>query len=141
VKRPPWDIGPEEVVDLDISAEERELLRQGLHQWGGPARPTDAIAGVIGFPSMDAMHVAKRPIMERLRAGQPLTKRDWERALVAVEIVFASYCYGAAGDWEIVSGWDDDRTLRVLRRIQRKLGGFRAPPRRRLPRGRRERDG
>ncbi|MBA3261089.1 MAG: hypothetical protein H0T69_01170 [Thermoleophilaceae bacterium] len=83
------------------------------------------------------MHVDKKPIMERLRAGQALAKRDWERALVAIEIVFASSFYGAAGDWEIVSGWDDDRTLRVLRGIQRKLAGFRAPPRRRVPRSRR----
>jgi hypothetical protein len=130
VKRPPWEIRPDEVVDVDLSAEERELLWQGLHQWGGPTRPTDAIASVIGFPSVDAMHVEKKPIMERLRAGQPLSKRDWERALVAIEIVFASSYYGAAGDWEIVSTWDDDRTLRVLRGIQRKLAGFRARPRR-----------
>jgi hypothetical protein len=40
------------------------------------------------------MHVEKKPIMERLSAGQPLSKRDWERALVAIEIAFASSYYG-----------------------------------------------
>jgi hypothetical protein len=131
VKRPPWKIQPNEVVDVDRSVEERELLWQGLHQWGGPTRPTDAIARVIGFPSVEAMHVEKKPIMERLRDGQPLIKRDWDRVLVAVEIVFASSYYGAGGDWEAVSTWDDHRTLQVLRGIQRKLAGFRAPPRHR----------
>jgi hypothetical protein len=133
VKRPPWEIRPDELVDVDLSSDERELLWQGLHQWGGPTRPTDAIARVIGFSSVDAMHVEKKQIMEWLRAGQPLSKRDWERALVAVEIVFASSYCGAAGDWEIVTTWDDNRTLHVLRGIQRKLAGFRAPPRRWTP--------
>jgi hypothetical protein len=131
--RPPWEIRPDELVDPGLSTEERELLWQGLHQWGGPTRPTDAVARVIGFSSVDVMHAEKRPIIDRLKEGQPLVKRDWERALVATEIVFASYFYGAAGDWEIVTGWDDDRTLRVLRGIQRKLGGFRAPPRHKRP--------
>jgi hypothetical protein len=134
VKRPPWEIGPDEIVEFDFSAEERELLWQGLHQWGGPTRPTDGIARVIGFPSVEALHADSRAIREELRAGRPLTKRDWERALVATEIVFASNYYGAAGDWEAVSAWDDARTLRVLRAIQRKMAGFRAPPRQRHPR-------
>ena len=130
LKRPPWEIGPEEVIDPRLSVEERELLWQGLLQWGGPTRPTDAIARVIGFSSVDGMFDEMKPIQEGLKGGRPLAKRDWERALVATEIVFASNYYGAAGDWEIVTGWDDERTLRVLRGIQRKLAGFRAPPRR-----------
>ncbi len=134
MERPPWEIGPDEVVDLRLSVEERELLWEGLHQWGGPTRPTDAVARVIGFSSINGMHAEKKPIQGLLKAGQPLTKRDWERALVATEIVFASNYYGAAGDWEIASGWDDARTLRVLRGIQRKLAGFRSPPHRRVPR-------
>ncbi len=140
MERPPWEIEPDEVVDLDLSAEERDLLWEGLHQWGGPTRATDAVARVIGFQTVDAMYVEKELIMEHLRAGQALTKRDLERALISIEIVFASSYYGAAGDWEIVTPWDDDRTLRVLRGIQRKLAGFRAAPRFTVPR-RRSREG
>ena len=129
----PWEIAPDEVVDPNLSVEERELLWEGLRQWGGPTRPTDAVARVIGFSSVDGMHAESKPLQGCLKAGEPLTKRDWERALVATEIVFASNYYGAAGDWEVVTGWDDDRTLRVLRGIQRKLAGFRAPSRRTAP--------
>lgn len=131
VTRPPWEIGDDEIVDRGLSIEERELLWEGLHQWGGPARPTDALARVLGFSSADRMHREMDPIRERLKAGEPLTKHDWERALVATEICFASNFYGAGNTWEIASGWDDERTLRVLRAIQGKLAGFRAPPRHR----------
>jgi hypothetical protein len=86
----PWEIGPDEVIDPGLSVEERELLWQGLQQWGGPTRPTDAVARVMGFSNVDRMHEEMEPIRERLKAGQPLPKRDWERALVATEIVFAS---------------------------------------------------
>jgi hypothetical protein len=80
-----------------------------------------------------------KPIKEHLRARQALTKHDWERALIALEIVFANSYYGAAPHWEIVSDWDDDRTLRVLRGIQRKVTpmGFRAAAHRTVPRPRR----
>ena len=71
-----------------------------------------------------------RRIRRALRDGSPLSKRDWQRALVATEIVLASSFYGAAGDWEIVAaGWDDQRTLETLRRLQRRLVGLRAAPR------------
>ena len=59
-----------------------------------------------------------------------MSKRDWARALVATEIGFASSYYGARTDWEIVTGWSDERTLSVLRNLQRTLAGLRAPPRR-----------
>ena len=103
---------------------------QGLHQWGGPTRPTDAVAQVIGFADVETMQSDARRIRRALRDESPLSKRDWQRALVATEIVLASSFYGAAGDWEIVAaGWDDQRTLGTLRRLQRRLAGLRAAPR------------
>jgi hypothetical protein len=94
-----------------------------------PTRPTDALAQVIGFADVSAMFKEGRRIRADLKSGDALCKRDWQRALVAVEIVWASSVYGAAGDWEIVSTWCDEKTLRVLRRLQSKLAGLRQPPR------------
>lgn len=86
---------------------------------------------MIGFDDVETMHSEGRRIRGLLRRDEPLCKLDWQRALVAVEIVWASNFYGAANDWEAVAGiWDDERTLHTLRSIQRKLAGFRAPPRR-----------
>ena len=75
------------------------------------------------------MYRESRGIRRLLDDGSDLTKRDLQRALIATEIVWASNYYGAGNDWEIVA-WDDERTLRTLRQIQRKLAGLRAPPRR-----------
>lgn len=126
-----WDLEPDEVVNVPLAEEERELLAEALHQWGGPTRPTDAVARVIGFNDVETMHSEGRRIRQLLREGGSLTKLDWQRALVALEIVWASNFYGAANDWEGVTvGWPDERTLPTLRSIQRQLAGLRAPPRR-----------
>ena len=82
----------------------------------------------MGFADIATLFTEGRRLRQELEAGTAMSKRDWERALVATEIVWASSFYGAAGDWEIVA-WDDQRTLRVLRQIQRKLAGLRFPPR------------
>jgi hypothetical protein len=130
-----WDLGPDDAVDIALGEEERELLAEGLHQWGGAARPTDALARLIGFNDVETMHSDGRRIRKLLREGGSLTKLDWQRALVALEIVWASNFYGAANDWEAVAaGWTDARTLQTLRSIQHQLAGLRAPPRRLTPR-------
>ena len=42
-------------VTVDLTADERELLAQGLLQWGGPAAPTDALAAAMGFVDVPAL--------------------------------------------------------------------------------------
>jgi hypothetical protein len=124
-----WDIGPDELAAVPLPDEQRDLMVQALHQWGGPTRPTDTLARAMGFANREAIHREGRRIREALAERQPLTMRDWARALVATEFVFASSYYGAAGDWEAVTGWTDEQTLPVLRALQHTLGGLRAPSR------------
>lgn len=127
-----WDIELDEEVIVKLSEEERDLLWEGLHQWGGPTSPSDILAQAIGFQDVEDMHEQGRRIRHALRSGGALSKRDWQRALVATEFVWVSSFYGAAGDWEAVTvGWDDERTLRTLRTIQHKLSGLRSPLRKR----------
>jgi hypothetical protein len=119
----------DEVVAVDLADDERELLRQGLVQWGGPTAPDDGLARVIGFENVATMLEEGRRIRDVLGTGNALTKRDWQRALVATEFVWASSFYGAAADWWEVTAWDDERTLRTLREVQSKLSGLRSPRR------------
>jgi hypothetical protein len=123
-----WNIGADDVVTVDLPDEQRELMIRALLEWGGPSRPTDLIARAMGFASAEALHLEGARLRAALREGKPMSKRDWARALVATEIVFASSYYGAGCDWAIVTGWSDDRTLSMLRSLQRTLGGLRAPP-------------
>jgi hypothetical protein len=128
--RPNWsDIGPEDLVTVDLPGDQRGLLIEALTEWGGPTRPTDTLARAMGFADREAIHREGTRIRSALREHQPMTKRDRARALVATEFVFASYYYGAAGDWEVVTTWTDEQTLPVLRGLQRSLGGLRAPSR------------
>lgn len=65
-------------------------------------------------------------IRTSLKAAPQLTPRDWARALLAVEVVFASDVVGAAHDWRIVTGWTDEESIGILRRLQDRLRGVRA---------------
>lgn len=127
-----WDVDDDEVIEVVMPAEESDLLAHGLLHVGGPARPTDLLAQVIGFDGVRTMLHDGARIRRTLRAGHPrLTKRDWSRALVCTEIAFASSYYGAAGDWTNVTGLTEEHSLRTLRRVQDRLCGLRAAP---LPR-------
>lgn len=99
-----------ELVAIDLTPEERDLLSHGLIHWGGPAICTEEMAVALGFLSVaDALEDTKR-LSGALAANQPLTLLDWLKALV-----------GAGTDWSIVTGFLDDETIRTLRSIQRKF--------------------
>lgn len=55
-----------------------------------------------------------------LDAGEPLTRTDWARVLIATEIAVASDYYRAGVEWSIVA-LPDDQTVKLLRSVQRKL--------------------
>jgi hypothetical protein len=109
--------------NVDLSAEERYLLAHGLHQWGGPARATDALARLMGFEHVQDLYRDGARIAQELRSGANLSGADLARALIATEFVFASDYYGAGWDWEDGTGLSDEDTIKRLREVQRKLVG------------------
>ena len=108
-------------MTVDLTADERELLAQGLFQWGGPAAPTDALAVAMGFADVRDLRTASQRIGSAIRQGTPVTASDLRRALVATEIVFSSDVFGAGVEWETVTGLTDQATISLLRTLQRKL--------------------
>ena len=114
-----------ETVAFDLTDQERQLLWRGLFEWGGPARPTDALAIAMGFQDTANLLNEGSRIGEVIRAGGSLSKPDWRRALLATEIVFASGVVGSGLDWSITTGFQDDKTIEILRSIQRKMAGSR----------------
>ncbi|WP_193590688.1 hypothetical protein [Paenarthrobacter sp. YJN-D] len=117
-----------ERVQFDLDEDEREVLRRGLTDWAGPAAPTEAMALAMGFRDVADLIAEGDRISGFIRAGRPLTKAEWRRALLATEIAFASNTVGVGLDWSIVTGYQDDETIRILRAIQRKMGGSRNWP-------------
>ncbi|MEU6191716.1 hypothetical protein [Nocardia sp. NPDC047038] len=108
-------------VAIDLSEGEREVLSRGLNEWGGPARCTEKLAVAMGFQSVADLFEQKRRLYSALASNEPLSAQDWRRTLVATEIVFASDTFGSGIDWETTTGLSDEETIRVLRRLQRKI--------------------
>ena len=110
-----------EVISVELPADEFALITWGLWQWGGPGYCTDAMAVAMGFSDAERMLDEIQLMLRSLKSSRSLTRRDWARALLAVEVVFASDVAGAAYDWEIVTGWTDEDSIGVLRRLQGSL--------------------
>ena len=71
---------------------------------------------------LEAPILAARELFEqshRLRAAlgarRPLSRWDWTRTLLAIEIVFASDVVGSGVEWAVTTGLDDMRTPQILR--------------------------
>lgn len=120
---------PEQVVAVSLTAEERQLLAFGLLEWGGPACPTDEMARAIGFDDVTHLLAESNRIASDLRDGRPMSRRDWTRALLSTEVVFASDVIGSGVEWPTTTGLDDVATLRVLRSAQKLLVGVVVRPR------------
>ncbi|MEU7628604.1 hypothetical protein AB0C34_01275 [Nocardia sp. NPDC049220] len=103
---------------IELLDAEREVLRSGLGEWGGPARCTDALAVVMGFEDVADLFVQARRLRSLLITGEPLSAKDWRRTVVATEFVFASNVFGSGRDWPITTGFSDEETIKILRQLQ-----------------------
>jgi hypothetical protein len=112
---------PNELIDVDLTDEERYVLNRGLVEWGGPARCTDAMAVAMGFASVQDLFDQSDRLLEALDARAPLSRWDWTRTLLATEIVFISNVVGSGPLWPDTTDLDDLRTFRVIRQVQEKL--------------------
>jgi hypothetical protein len=111
-----------EHLDVVLTVAERELLAQGLLEWGGPAHCTEALAAAMGFASVEDLLRGSGPRIARaIRARAALSRADWRRALLATEIVFVSDVVGSGIDWSTTTGLEDSATIQLLRQVQRKL--------------------
>jgi phosphoglycolate phosphatase len=110
-----------QAIEVELNHDERALLRWGLRDWGGPASPSEALARVIGFDSIADLHAEGKRIADLIWTGQPLIARDWTRALLATEFVWASEVYGSGLDSIFTFGYSDAEVVALLRSVQRKL--------------------
>jgi hypothetical protein len=116
-------VNSDELIAVDLTPGEQDLLARGLAQWGGPASPTDELARAMGFQGTDDLRRGKgHQLRDALRLDQRLTPEDWRRTLLATEIVFASDVVGAGTDWPITTGLSDAETITAVRATQKKIG-------------------
>lgn len=106
---------------VDLTSQERTMLWYGLKDWGGPAHGTDALAVAMGFSDLRDLRKEGDRIAEAIASDQPLSLRDWTRALVATEFAFASEVLGTGGEWTTIQGGRDEDWIIVLRKLQWKV--------------------
>lgn len=75
----------------------------------------------MGFQNMADLFEQGRRLRSALAGGEPLNAEDWRRTVVASEIVFASDVFGSGVEWSITTGLSDEETIKILRRLQRKI--------------------
>lgn len=78
-----------------LTSEERDLLRNGLGQWGSPARCSDNTAAVIGYSDAVEFYADLSRMIEMFNNDSLPTSIDLYRALLTTEIVFVSDSLGA----------------------------------------------
>jgi hypothetical protein len=111
----------DDLVTVDLTDQERHVMARGFAEWGGPAHSTDALAVAMGFEGTEDLYVQARRLSRSVEAGEPLSRQDWRRCVIATEIVFASDVFGSGVDWQTTTGLADELTIQVLRSIQRKV--------------------
>ena len=103
---------------VHLTVEEQHMLVVGLTDWGGPLEGTEALAVAMGFVSLEDLMDEGERIARGIAAEQPLSDRDWIRAVTVTAIAFA-----LEGDgWTTIQGGTDAHWIEVLRRVQRKVG-------------------
>ena len=115
---------PENLVSASdlLAQNEIDLLSRALLEWGGPAWCSDEMAVGMGFSGMRDLLDQCRRLRAALEEGTPLAPVDWARVLLATEIVFVSDLAGTGFEWSTTTGISDEKTIRTLRGVQRKLG-------------------
>ncbi len=107
--------------DVTLDAQDVELLRLGVSHWGGPEYGAELVCRMLELPRVDALYEMARDLRQKLELEEPLHHDDQARALLLTEVMFGSRVAGMGSQWHTVTGWDDEKTVRVLRSVQRKL--------------------
>jgi hypothetical protein len=92
-----WDdrrVSRAEPIHVQLNADEPEVLRAGLLDRGGPARPTDTFATAMGFTDAASLSSGARELWQQIDRSSSLTAEDRRRVLRAVEVVFVSDAVG-----------------------------------------------
>ncbi len=106
---------------VDLTEDERQVLRNGITEWGGPADCTEEFARAMGFDGLADFNLQGPRLRDALDARRPLSRQDWGRVLLMTEVAFASDTFGSGLDWATTTGIPDETTIHLLRNVQRKV--------------------
>jgi hypothetical protein len=108
-----------DLVRVDLTDGERDLLVSGLMEYGGLAKGAPALAPLVGVASVAEFYQLADRLKAAIRNGEPLSDLDWARALVLTEISWASDLLGAGT--EFWTNMRDEKVAPLMRSLQGKL--------------------
>jgi hypothetical protein len=108
-------------MEIELTDAERWFLVLAIHDWGGPAHPTDELARAMGFADTSDLRRGRHRIRDAIEDSNPLDEEDWERALMMAELVFVSDVFGSGQDFCATTGLTDDEAIGAVRSAQRKI--------------------
>jgi len=116
-----------ELVDVDLTADQRKFVAKALYQWA----PQWALSAsgkpfpfqTLGLSTREELTQLALRLAHAVEHDQPLADLDWARALYLTECCWASSLIGLGADFAAATGLSDADALSMLRRIQRKIGG------------------
>lgn len=111
-----------DLIAVDLNEDERALLSGGLVDWFGPARATEALAKAMGFASKAELADEGGRIARAIRDQEPLSERDWTRALLSAELNTGSNVLGTGwGEWTAIHGGQQADWASALDNLQHKV--------------------
>ncbi len=115
---------PSGLVAVDLTADERKFIRQTLEQWSLSAAGMPFPFQVLGLSTWEEFGELTVRLERAIVEGKPLSDLDWARVLFLTEVTWASDLVGSGLDFEVMTNFSDVDALSLLRRLQRKIGGY-----------------
>ena len=108
-----------ELVAIDLTDEERELVFLALNEYAGSAKYAyKLLCPVFGQRNKSEWAHLRHRLMEAIKKKEPLSDLDWARALFLTEVSFGSNLVGSGLDFGPAA---DEYWLGVLRSLQYKV--------------------
>jgi hypothetical protein len=111
-----------ELIDIELTDDERDLLSHGLNEYGGPIRNQLVMARALGLPDQASFDTLVARLRKAIWRKEPLSKVDWARAVFLTEVSWASNLVGSGLDFR--SNFRDDEAPPLMRSVQWKIGRY-----------------
>jgi hypothetical protein len=111
-----------ELVAINLTNEERELIVLALNEYGGTAQHTyRLLCPVLGQSNLDEWaHLVNR-LKEAVRNKKPLSDLDWARTMFLTDICFGSTLVGSGLRFGRAA---DEYWFEILRSLQEKVSTY-----------------
>jgi hypothetical protein len=109
-----------ELIDIELTDDERDLLSHGLNEYGGSIHYKPVMTRALGLPDRASFDTLLHRLRRAIWRKEPLSKLDWARAVFLTEVSWASNLVGSGLDFR--SNFHDDEAAPLIRSIQWKIG-------------------